>query len=188
MDGHHRQRRGDALRLVPRGHVPHFGRAWRNICLYRHRPDRSTNYAYTVTAFDAAGNSAASDALNVTTNAPPDTTAPIKPATPTLVSKTDTTVSISWTATTDNVAVTVTTSTADATFLTSSPRWNDSPIPTPAHAIDRSPTPSRRRCRGNSTRAIALSVTTNRHRDRAGHSPARTSATAGSSTTRTTGE
>src|SRR5262249_43330728 len=41
-----------------------------------------------------------------TTNPTPDTTAPTKPGTPTLVSATTTSLSFNWTASTDNVAVT----------------------------------------------------------------------------------
>lgn len=66
----------------------------------------NTAYSFTVKAKDAAGNvSAASSALNVTTNAP-DTQAPTAPGSLTSSSKTDVTVSVSWTATTDNTGVT----------------------------------------------------------------------------------
>jgi len=81
MDGHDRTHRRDALRLVPRATfltsvAPGSTFAYTDTGL-----TQSTGYSYTVTAFDAAGNSTASDALSVTTNATPDTTAPIKPAT-----------------------------------------------------------------------------------------------------------
>ncbi|MBY9078826.1 fibronectin type III domain-containing protein [Paenibacillus sp. HN-1] len=68
----------------------------------------STAYTFTVKAKDAAGNvSAASSAVQVTTNAPStDTTAPTAPTNVTAASKTATTVSLSWTASTDNVGVT----------------------------------------------------------------------------------
>ncbi|SFA71294.1 Chitodextrinase [Cohnella sp. OV330] len=66
-----------------------------------------TAYSFTVKAKDAAGNvSAASGALNVTTDAAADTTAPSAPTGLTSPSKTSTSVSLSWTASTDNVGVT----------------------------------------------------------------------------------
>ncbi|MGO4537908.1 fibronectin type III domain-containing protein [Paenibacillus sp. 2TAB19] len=68
----------------------------------------STAYNFTVKAKDAAGNvSAASSALNVTTNAPAgDTQAPTAPTGLTSTSTTASSVSLSWTASTDNVGVT----------------------------------------------------------------------------------
>ncbi|MFD0673818.1 fibronectin type III domain-containing protein [Cohnella sp. GCM10027633] len=67
----------------------------------------NTSYSFTVKAKDAAGNaSAASTALNVTTNAGSDTTAPTAPTGLSSPSKTTTSVSLSWTASTDNVGVT----------------------------------------------------------------------------------
>ncbi|GMK44525.1 hypothetical protein PghCCS26_16530 [Paenibacillus glycanilyticus] len=66
-----------------------------------------TAYSFTVKAKDAAGNvSAASSALNVTTNAAADTSAPTAPTGLTSPSKTQTAVNLSWTASTDNVGVT----------------------------------------------------------------------------------
>ncbi|HZG75124.1 MAG TPA: fibronectin type III domain-containing protein [Paenibacillus sp.] len=65
----------------------------------------ATAYSFTVKAKDWAGNeSAASGAVNVTTNAVPDLT---PPSAPTLSSTgfTESTVSLAWTASTDNVAV-----------------------------------------------------------------------------------
>ncbi|ANE46178.1 chitinase [Paenibacillus swuensis] len=68
----------------------------------------STAYTFTVKAKDAAGNlSGASNAVNVTTNAPaPDAVAPSAPAGLTSTAKTSTSVNLSWTASTDNVGVT----------------------------------------------------------------------------------
>ena len=67
----------------------------------------STTYAYTVSAFDAAGNnSAQSAAVQATTQTPPDTTPPTVPSGLTVTSTTTSTVSLSWTASTDNVGVT----------------------------------------------------------------------------------
>jgi hypothetical protein len=63
----------------------------------------STTYSYVVTAFDAAGNQAASPAGSVTTAAAPDATPPSKPvvtATPAATS-----VTLTWPRATDNVAV-----------------------------------------------------------------------------------
>ncbi|MDX6377443.1 MAG: cellulose 1,4-beta-cellobiosidase, partial [Gaiellaceae bacterium] len=63
----------------------------------------STTYSYVVTAFDAAGNRAASPAGSVTTAAAPDATPPSKPvvaATPAATS-----VTLTWPRATDNVAV-----------------------------------------------------------------------------------
>jgi len=66
----------------------------------------STAYSFTVKATDAAGNlSAASTALNVTTNSP-DTTPPSAPANLTSPAKTDVSVSLSWSGSTDNIGVT----------------------------------------------------------------------------------
>ena len=67
----------------------------------------STAYSFTVKAKDAAGNiSAASTALNVTTVAPADTTAPSVPTSLTSSNLTSTGLTLSWTASTDNVGVT----------------------------------------------------------------------------------
>ena len=67
----------------------------------------STTYSFTVKAKDAAGNvSGASNTLTVTTDAPPDTTAPSAPTNLSVVSKTSNSVSFAWTASTDNVGVT----------------------------------------------------------------------------------
>jgi chitodextrinase len=68
----------------------------------------STAFSFTVKAKDAAGNvSAASSALNVTTNASAgDTQAPTAPTGLSSPSKTSSSVSLSWTASTDNVGVT----------------------------------------------------------------------------------
>ena len=68
----------------------------------------NTAYSFTVKAKDAANNeSAASNTLNVTTDAPPaDTQPPTAPANLTAPSKTSVSVSLSWTASTDNVGVT----------------------------------------------------------------------------------
>ncbi len=67
----------------------------------------STTYAYTVSAFDAAGNnSTQSTAVQATTQAPPDTTPPSVPTGLTVTSTTTSSVSLSWTPSTDNVGVT----------------------------------------------------------------------------------
>lgn len=67
----------------------------------------STTYAYTVAAYDLAGNaSAQSGPVNVTTKAPADTIAPTTPTGLTSPTQTTTSISLSWTASTDNVAVT----------------------------------------------------------------------------------
>ena len=67
----------------------------------------STTYAYTVDAFDAAGNhSAASSAATVTTPAPSDTTPPTAPTGLTALAISSTRVDLQWNASTDNVAVT----------------------------------------------------------------------------------
>lgn len=67
----------------------------------------STNYVYTVAAFDAAGNiSAQSASANDTTDADPDTTAPSVPTLLTASAVSATQINLSWTASTDNVAVT----------------------------------------------------------------------------------
>jgi chitodextrinase len=64
-----------------------------------------TNYSYTVTAYDAAGNeSAQSTAASATTAT--DTVAPTTPTGLTQSGATATTATLSWTASTDNVAVT----------------------------------------------------------------------------------
>ncbi|CAM4247646.1 chitodextrinase [Paenibacillus endophyticus] len=66
----------------------------------------STAYSFTVKAKDAAGNlSAASNTLNITTNAP-DTTAPSVPANLASPSHTDVSVSLTWSQSTDNLGVT----------------------------------------------------------------------------------
>ena len=63
-----------------------------------------TNYSYTVSACDAAGNcSAQSTAANATT---PDTQAPTVPANLTAVAVSSTQINLSWTASTDDVGVT----------------------------------------------------------------------------------
>lgn len=67
----------------------------------------STEYDFTVAAYDAATNeSAQSAALTVTTEAAPDVTAPTVPANLALVSKGENNISISWDASTDAVGVT----------------------------------------------------------------------------------
>jgi chitodextrinase len=70
----------------------------------------STQYTYTVAAYDAAGNvSAASTAVTATTTAGSgggDTTPPSVPTGLTVTATTSSSVSLSWTASTDNVAVT----------------------------------------------------------------------------------
>ncbi|MFN8274275.1 MAG: zinc-dependent metalloprotease family protein [Flavobacteriaceae bacterium] len=67
----------------------------------------STAYTFTVKAKDAAGNvSAASNAVNVTTLAASDTTAPTAPTSLAASGTTQTTTNLSWTAATDNVGVT----------------------------------------------------------------------------------
>ncbi len=122
----------------------------------------STTYAYTVVAFDAAGNSSTSDALSITTNVTPDTTPPVKPLAPTLVSNTNTTASIAWTATTDNVGVTRYDLYRDTTLITSvatggSLSYNDSGLTastTYAYTVKAFD------AAGNSSTSDALSVTT----------------------------
>ena len=67
----------------------------------------STAYSYTVLATDPSGNSSAqSAAIQVTTQAPPDTTPPSAPTKLTVTGTTSSTASLSWTASTDNVGVT----------------------------------------------------------------------------------
>lgn len=68
----------------------------------------NTPYTFTVKAKDAAGNvSAASNAVTVTTSAPPsDTQAPTAPTSLASPGKTSTTVTLTWGASTDNVGVT----------------------------------------------------------------------------------
>jgi chitodextrinase len=67
----------------------------------------STAYAYTLDAFDLAGNhSAVSTAVNVTTGAQADTQAPTVPSGLNAVSSSPTKVDLSWAASTDNVGVT----------------------------------------------------------------------------------
>lgn len=66
----------------------------------------STNYSYTVTAYDGAGNeSAKSTAASVTTPAPPDTTPPSTPGSLHTTATTLNSIALAWTASTDNVAV-----------------------------------------------------------------------------------
>lgn len=66
----------------------------------------STAYSFSVKARDAAGNvSPASNVLNVTTLAPPDTQAPTAPTNLTASNITQNSVNLSWTASTDNVGV-----------------------------------------------------------------------------------
>jgi chitodextrinase len=66
----------------------------------------STTYAYTVAAYDAAGNvSPASAPVSATTTAAPDTSAPSVPAGLTVTGTTSSSVSLKWTASTDNVGV-----------------------------------------------------------------------------------
>ncbi len=66
----------------------------------------STSYSFSVRAKDAAGNiSPASNTVNVTTLAPPDTQAPTAPTNLTASNITQTTVDLSWGASTDNVGV-----------------------------------------------------------------------------------
>ena len=67
----------------------------------------STSYTFSVKAKDAAGNvSSASNTVNVTTLAPPDTTAPSVPTNLVANGTTQTTTNLSWNASTDNVGVT----------------------------------------------------------------------------------
>jgi len=66
----------------------------------------STSYSFSVRAKDDAGNiSPASNTVNVTTLAPPDTQAPTAPTNLTASNVTQTTVDLSWGASTDNVGV-----------------------------------------------------------------------------------
>jgi chitodextrinase len=66
----------------------------------------NTTYQYRVEAYDAAGNSATSTTLSVTTSAnTSDTTAPSVPTGLAITSNTSSSVSISWNASTDNVGV-----------------------------------------------------------------------------------
>ncbi len=68
----------------------------------------STQYSYTVAAYDAAGNtSAQSSSASATTQAPSsDTTAPSAPASLTATAASATQINLTWSASTDNVAVT----------------------------------------------------------------------------------
>jgi chitodextrinase/uncharacterized Ntn-hydrolase superfamily protein len=67
----------------------------------------STSYSFTVLAKDAAGNeSAPSNAVNVTTLSPPDTTPPTQPTNLAAANTTMVSTDLSWTASTDNVGVT----------------------------------------------------------------------------------
>ncbi len=67
----------------------------------------STNYSYTVLAYDAAGNaSVQSAAVNAKTYAPPDVSAPTVPTGLTTAVISDSQINLSWNVSTDNVAVT----------------------------------------------------------------------------------
>ncbi|HET6994398.1 MAG TPA: fibronectin type III domain-containing protein, partial [Chitinophagaceae bacterium] len=66
----------------------------------------NTSYAFVIQARDAAGNSANSSTLNVTTLPPPDTQAPTAPSNVTASNIAQNSLTLSWTASTDNVAVT----------------------------------------------------------------------------------
>jgi YD repeat-containing protein len=67
----------------------------------------STSYSFRVRATDAAGNlSSYSTTAGATTSAPPDTTPPTAPGTPTLTVVSSSQINLSWTASTDNVGVT----------------------------------------------------------------------------------
>ncbi|MDB9980088.1 M4 family metallopeptidase [Ulvibacter sp.] len=67
----------------------------------------STSYTFSVRARDAAGNiSGASNTVNVTTSASPDTQAPSNPSNLVASNIAETTADLSWSASTDNVAVT----------------------------------------------------------------------------------
>lgn len=66
----------------------------------------STTYTYTVSASDAANNTASSDPLNITTLAPPpDTLPPTAPGNLTATSVTESSVWLSWIASSDNTGV-----------------------------------------------------------------------------------
>jgi chitodextrinase len=65
----------------------------------------STNYAYTVTAYDVAGNASIPATATVVTPAPPDTTPPTTPGALTAVANSATKVTLNWTASTDSVGV-----------------------------------------------------------------------------------
>ena len=65
----------------------------------------SSNYTYTIQAYDAAGNNSAQSAPYNTTSSN-DTTAPTIPSSVHATSTLDTSISIAWTASTDDVAVT----------------------------------------------------------------------------------
>jgi len=67
----------------------------------------STNYSYTVRAFDAAGNvSPPTISASATTQAAPDTIAPLAPTGLTATAASSSQINLSWTAATDNVGVT----------------------------------------------------------------------------------
>lgn len=67
----------------------------------------SSSYSFYVTAYDAVGNeSTASNTANVTTNAAPDTQAPMAPGGLSASGTTQTNTNLSWSASTDNVGVT----------------------------------------------------------------------------------
>ncbi|HEX8763475.1 MAG TPA: Ig-like domain-containing protein [Candidatus Saccharimonadales bacterium] len=66
----------------------------------------ATAYSYTVSAFDAAGNTSASSAeAKVTTPAAPDTQAPTVPAGLTATAVSSTQINLAWNTSTDNIAV-----------------------------------------------------------------------------------
>jgi len=67
----------------------------------------STSYSFRVRATDAAGNlSSYSSTATASTPAPPDTTPPTAPGTPTLTVVSSSQINLSWAASTDNVGVT----------------------------------------------------------------------------------
>lgn len=66
----------------------------------------ATSYTYTVSAFDAAGNTSGLGSTSFTTQSAADTEDPTAPTNLTVGAVGDTTVDLSWTASTDNVGVT----------------------------------------------------------------------------------
>jgi PQQ-dependent dehydrogenase (s-GDH family) len=68
--------------------------------------NNSTTYAFSIQAWDAAGNSSTSATSNFSTLAPPDVDPPSVPGTPVASNVTATTLTLTWLASTDNVAVT----------------------------------------------------------------------------------